>query len=50
MILKTVFWQLMDSDTGIRIPHPLLGQKPLLSTETREVFHLVENRFVYLTQ
>ena len=23
MILKTVFWQLMDRDTGIRIPHPL---------------------------
>ena len=22
MILKTVFWQLMDRDTGIRIPHP----------------------------
>ena len=23
MILKTVFWQLMDRDNRIRIPHPL---------------------------
>lgn len=47
MILKAMFWQLMDRDNRIRIPHPLPTRVVLITARRKPLESLAVFVFLY---